>query len=127
MDTQASSSHLDAVAHEVVCLGANLFWMLVEQWYIVRVRHGERVVCSHESLLLVAPFEQREIDNPETFKLVLVAKSETIAHFKSQGAELCASFVGLFAAEYEYEVAILCAHLLFYLQELFGSVELVDA
>ena len=86
--------------------------MLVEQRNVVGVRHGEGVVCCHESLLLVAPLEQREVDNPQTLKLVLVAQAEAVAHLKTQGAELHTGLVGVVAAENEYEVAVLGAHLL---------------
>ena len=51
----------------------------------------------HEALLLVAPFEEWEVDNPETFKPVLVHKTEATPHLKTQGAELHACLVGVVA------------------------------
>ena len=83
VDTEASSSHFDSVAHEVVCFCPHSLRMLVEQWDIVRVRHCERMVCSHESLFLVAPFEEWEVYDPEAFELVLVFQSESVSHFES--------------------------------------------
>ena len=64
MDTQASATHLDAVAHEVVGLCPHLLGMFLQQGDVVRVGHGERMMGCHEALLLVAPLKEREVNNP---------------------------------------------------------------
>lgn len=112
VDTEAAAADLDAVADEVVSLGAHLFGMLVEQRNVVRVGHGEGVVCGHEALFLVAPLEEREVDNPQTLELVLAPEIETFAHFETERAELRACLVGVVAAEDEDEVAVVGSHLL---------------
>ena len=85
------------------------------------------MVGCHQSLLLVAPLEEREVNNPQTFELVFVSESESVAHFKSQAAELYACLVGIVAAENKNEVARLCVHFLYNVCEYFRRVELVDA
>ena len=85
------------------------------------------MVSSHEALLFVAPLEEWEVNNPQAHELVLIAKSETVAHLKTQGAELHACLVGIVATEDEHEVAVLGAHCLFHLLPYFGLIELVDA
>ena len=127
VDTQTASADLDAVAHEVVGLGTNQLRMLLEQGDVVRVGHGERVVGGHQALFLVAPLEEREVDNPQTLKLVLASQTQTVAHLETQRAELGASLVGLVAAEYEHEVAVLGSRLLFQLLQYLGRIEFVDA
>ena len=99
--------------------------MLVEQWDIVGVRHCERMVSSHKALLLVAPLEEREVDNPQALELVLVAQTETVAHLKTQSAELNACLVGVVARENENKVAILSTHCFLNLCEYLWGVELV--
>ena len=127
VDTKAAATYLYAIAYKVVGLGTHLLRMLVEQWNVVGIWHGEGVVGGHETLFLIAPLEQWEIDNPKAFKLVLVAQSQTVAHFKTQGTELGAGFVGLVAAKNEYEVAVLGTHLFLYLLHHLRTIELVDA
>lgn len=127
VDTEAAAANLNAVAYKVVGLGAHLFGMLVEQWDVVRVGHGERVVGGHEALFLVAPLEEREVDNPQALELVLATKTQTVAHLETEGAELRACLVGVVAAEDEDEVAVIGSHLLLELLPYFGSIEFVDA
>ena len=84
------------------------------------------MVRSHEALLLVAPLEEREVHDPEAHELVLFAQTEAVAHLQAQGAELHARLVGIVAAEYQHQVAVLGTHSLFHLLPHLGSVELVD-
>ncbi len=70
------------------------------------------MVRRHEALLFVAPLEEREVDNPEALKLLLVAQTEPLAHLQSQRAELGTGLVGIVAAEDEHEVAVVGPHLL---------------
>ena len=127
MDTQGTTAHLDAVAHEVVGHSPHLLRLAVEQRYIVGVGHGEGMVCGHESLFLVAPFEEGEIDDPQTFELILVAQSQPVAHLQTEGAQLYACLVGIVAGEDEHEVAVVGPCGLSYFLPHFGSIELVDA
>ena len=57
VDTQTSTAYLHTVAHEVVGLGPHSLGMLLKQRYVIRVGHGERMVCRHEPLLLIAPLK----------------------------------------------------------------------
>ena len=100
--------------------------MRVEQRDVVGVRHCEGMVCCHEALFFVAPFKQREVYNPQTLKLLLVAEAKAVGHFQAQCAELCACLVGLVAAENEHEVAVVGSHFLFHLLQGLGIVEFVD-
>ena len=127
VDTQGSATHLDAVAYKVVGYCAYLLRCGVEQRYVVGIGKGERMVCSHESLFLVAPLEEGEIDNPQTLELVLVAQAQTVAHLQSERTELRARLVGVVAAEDEHEVAVLGSHLLLQLCPHLRCIELVDA
>ena len=45
----------------------------IEQWYIFRFGRGKRVMHSVVAVCLFVPFEQREIDNPQTRIFVLVS------------------------------------------------------
>lgn len=127
VDTERTAAHLDAVADEVVGLGAHLLGMLVQEREIVGVGHGEGMVGGHEALLLVAPLEEREIDDPQTFEDILVSQSEAVAHLQTKRAKLDARLVGVVAREDEHEVAVLGSRGLLDLGELLGRVELVDA
>lgn len=127
VDTERTAAHLDAVADEVVGLGAHLLRMLVQEREIVGVGHGEGMVGGHEALLLVAPLEEREIDDPQTFEDILVSQSEAVAHLQTERAKLDARLVGVVAREDEHEVAVLGSRGLLDLGELLGRVELVDA
>ena len=125
MDTQATAAYLDAVANEVVSLCAYLLRMLVKERNVVGIRHCEGMVRSHEALLLVAPLKEREVDNPQTLKLVLVSESETVAHLQTERAKLHASLVGVVTGKDKHEVAVLCAGCLFHLCQNLRCVELV--
>ena len=101
--------------------------MLVQEREIVGVGHGEGMVGGHEALLLVAPLEEREIDDPQAFEDILVSQSEAVAHLQTERAELDTRLVGVVAREDEHEVAVLGSRGLLDLGELLGRVELVDA
>ena len=85
------------------------------------------MVCGHEPLLFVAPLEQGEINNPQTFELVFVSQSKSVAHFQTQGTQLHTGLVGLVATQDEHEVAIVGTHGFLELLEHLGAIEFVDA
>ncbi len=126
MDTKRTTANLDTVANEVVGLGADLLRMLVEQRNIVGVRHRERVVSSHKALFFVAPLKEREVDNPQAFEDILVAKAQTVAHLKTQRAELDTCLVGIVATKNKNEVAIFGSCRLLDLLQLVSRVELIN-
>ena len=101
--------------------------MLIEQWDIVWIWHGEWMVGSHQALLLVAPLEEREVNNPETLEYVLVAQAKALTHLKSQRAELDTGLVGIVATQDQYQVSILGTHHGLDLSQLLWSIELIDA
>ena len=89
VDTQTSTTDLDTIAHKVVGLGTYLLWLCLKQGNVGGVWHSEGMMGGHKALLLVAPFEEREIDNPEALKFVLIAKTETVAEtFRADWNEL---------------------------------------
>ena len=100
--------------------------MLVKQRNVVGVGHGERMVGSHEALLLIAPFEEREVDNPQALEHILVAQAETVAHLQTKRAQLDARLVGVVTRENEHQVAIFGTGGLLDFLQLLGSIELVD-
>ena len=81
MYTEGATAHFHTVAHEVVGHSAHFLRSGVKQGNIVRIGQREGMVGSHESLLLVAPLEEREVHNPQTDELILVAQAKTVAHF----------------------------------------------
>ncbi len=85
------------------------------------------MVGSHQSLLLVAPLEEREVDDPKALEHILVAQAQTIAHLQSQGTELDAGLVGIVAAQYQHEVAILGTHHVLDFCQHLRRIELIDA
>ena len=97
MDTQRTSTNFYSVADEVVSHGTHLFRMRVKQRYIVWIRQGERMMSSHKTLFFVAPLKQGEIYDPQTFKFIFVAKSQTVTHLQSQSTQLCTSLIGFVA------------------------------
>lgn len=127
VDTERTATEFHAVADEVVGFGTHPLRMFFEQGDVIRIGHGEGVVCGHEPLFLVAPLKEREVDDPEALETVFVAQSQTVAHLQSQRAELCACLVGIVAAEYEYEVAVLGSRLLFQFRPDLWRIEFVDA
>ena len=58
--------------------------MLIEQWDVIWIWHGEWMVSGHQALLLIAPLEEREVDNPKTLEHILVAQAQTIAHLQAE-------------------------------------------
>ena len=94
MDTERTAAHLDAVADEVVGLGAHLLRMLVQEREIVGVGHGEGMVHGVVALRLFVPFEQGEVHYPERSENVRVAQSQARGQFHAQGAERFAGAVG---------------------------------
>ena len=83
------------------------------------------MVSSHKTLFFVAPLKQGEIYDPQTFKLILVAQAQAVAHFQAQRTKLGTGLVGIVATEYKHQVAIVGSGLLFKRAPYFGGVELV--
>ena len=84
------------------------------------------MVRSHQTLLLVAPLEQGEVDNPQTLEHVLVAQTQAVTHLQTQSAKLGARLVGLVARKNQYEVAIFGTGLLFQILPDLRLIELID-
>ena len=84
------------------------------------------MVGGHQALLLIAPFKEREVDNPQALEHILVAQSEAVAHLKAQGAKLYAGLVGIVATHDKHQVAVLGTHLRLNGGKLVGRIELVD-
>ena len=101
--------------------------MLVEQWDIIRIWHGEWMVRSHQALLLIAPLEEREVNNPKALEHVLVAQAEAVTHLKTQRAKLNTCLVSVVTTQNQYKVAILGTHHCLDFCEFLWRVELVDA
>ena len=114
MDSQTATSHFDAIANKVVSLCSNFLGMFVQQWDIFWIGHGKRMMCCHQSLFLVAPLKEWEIDNPQTLKLVLISQAEPFAHLKSQRTQLYTGLVRLVSAQNQHKIAIFSPHLLFH-------------
>ena len=87
----------------------------------------ERMVHSHQTAFLLAPFKHREVDHPEASEFVFVAESELTTHLKAQLAELFARLHSVVAAEDEDEVARLCVESLRHFLKHLLRVEFVDA
>ena len=60
--------------------------MFIQQGDVIGIGHCKRMVGSHQPLFLIAPFEQREIDDPQTLENIFVAQSETATHLKAERA-----------------------------------------
>jgi hypothetical protein len=98
----------------------------IKQGDVIRIGQREGMVGSHQSLFLVAPLEQGEVNYPEALEHVLVAQSQTVAHLQTQRAELGACLVGLVTAENQYKVTVLGTSLFLQLLPNLRLIELVD-
>ncbi len=92
MDTDRTSTHFNTIDNHIVSISTYGTRIAIQQRNIFRLRRGERMVHSIETLIFFAPLEQREVNHPQTSKLVLIAQSQLARHFKTQFAEL---FAGL--------------------------------
>ena len=84
------------------------------------------MVSSHQALLFIAPLKEWEVNNPQTNEVVLIAKTKTIAHLKTERTKLNASLIGIIATENQNKVAILGTTCLLDLGPNLGLVELID-
>ena len=82
-DTDRPSADFHAVDDEVVGVGPDFSRIGVEQADVFGIRRRERVVHRVETLRLVVPFEQREIDYPQRRELLVRPQSQPIAHFEA--------------------------------------------
>ena len=112
VDTDAAAAELCAVQHEIVGIGADsleVFLLVgVKPLDMLRLRSGEGVVHRVETLGLVVPLEQREVDNPQRSEDLGVAEAEAVTHLYTQHAEHGLG-LALCSAEHEHEVSGLCA------------------
>ena len=126
MNTERATTYFNTVAYEVVGLGTYSLWMLVEQRNIVRIRHCEGMVGSHQALLFITPFKEREVHNPQAFKPVLILQAETVGHFQTKGAKLHTCLIGIVTTENQYQVTIIGTHGCLHFCEVFRAIELVN-
>ena len=122
------AAELRAVEDEVVCVGADLFKVLlpvaVEQVQMLRLRCGERMVHGVEALCLVVPLEKREVHHPKRGECMRVAQPEPVPHLYAEHAEHGLR-LPLRTAEHEDKVPPGCPHPVCYGLELLRSIELV--
>ena len=62
------------------------------------------MVHSHQTAFLFAPFEHREVNHPQTGKLVLVAQSQLVTHFQTQFTQLLAGLHRIVTAQNQDQV-----------------------
>ena len=84
------------------------------------------MVHGHKSLFFVRPLEHGEVDHPKAGKCVLIAQSETVAHFKAQLAQLLARTHSIIAAHNQYQIARVGSHSGFELLQGVLIVEFID-
>ena len=77
------------------------------------------MMSRHQALFLIAPLKQREVNNPQTFKFILVTQAKPIAHFQSKTTELNTCLVCIITTKNQYQVTITCTHHFFkFLQDI---------
>ena len=108
VDTDGSAAEFGAVKHEVVGICADalevFFLVGIEPVQVLRFGGGEGVMHRIEAAVLLAPFEQREVHDPEGSEHVRIAEPETVAHLHAQYAELGLG-LALLATEHQHQVA----------------------
>src|SRR5208282_6030053 len=87
MDTDRAAAHLFAVEHHVVSERAGTQRLRLQDFEIVGIGRGERMIDREEPLLLFIEFEQREIDDPEKLALTRLAQIKSRAELQSDLAE----------------------------------------
>ena len=127
VDTKRATANLNTIADKVVSYGTNLLRSSIKQRYVIGIRHRKRMVCCHQALFLITPLEKREVNNPKADKVVLVTKTETIAHFQTERTELHTSLISIIATENQHEIAILGTHSFLHFSPNFRLIELIDA
>ena len=128
VDTDGAATHLCAVEHEVVGIGAHalqvFFLITVEPVQMLGLGSGEGMVHGVEAGGLVVPLEQGEVHHPQGSEYLRVAQAETVAHLDTQGTEGNAHLVPG-TGENQDQVALLsldgCGHG----GQILGSEELV--
>src|SRR3712207_5763955 len=83
MNSQRTTTNFYSIANKVIGFGAYLLRMRIQQRQILHIRQGKRMMGSHQTILLLAPFKEWEIDNPQTLEHILITESEPIAHFQT--------------------------------------------
>ena len=128
VDTYGAAAEFGAVEDKVVGIGAHLLEILlfvgVVEFEMLRLRRGERMVHCIEAAVLLAPFEEREVHNPERGEVERIAQAEAVAHLDAEHAQHGLR-LSLLAAEQEHEVSGLCAGCLADGLQLLRGVELV--
>ena len=109
VDPDASAAQLHAVEHDIVSLRPDRAGIGVDQVPVLIHRHREGMVHCHESLLLVAPLKQRELDDPQEIELVVVDEAQLLAQFQAQRAEHVPHDLVLVRRD-EQQVALLAVH-----------------
>ena len=87
MDTDRTAADLVAVQHDIVRLCANLAGIGVEQRKVLVHRTCERMVHRNEAVLLLAPLQEREFDDPQKIELLGIDESQLVSELQAQRAE----------------------------------------
>ena len=130
MDPDGTSAEFGAVQHEIICIRAYPFEVFlpvaVEPVHMLRLRGGERMVHRIEAVVLVAPFEKREVHYPQRCEYLRVAESEPVAHLDTEHSEHGLDLAYIVAGHHQHEVSGLGSGCLGDGLEVFWGVELVD-
>ena len=92
---------------------------------MLRLGSSERMMHRIETVGLVIPFEQREINNPERSEHMRIAEPEPVAHLDTENSEHGLR-LALRTAEHEQHVPGLCSGLFSDSLQFLRCIELVD-
>ena len=129
VDSYRTAAEFRSVEDEIVGIGTyflKVFLLIaVEQFQVLRLRSGERMVHCIETLSLVVPLHEREIHHPERRKIERITKTEPVTHLDTEytkhvlGLSLC-------SAEHKHHVALLRSETVCNSLKLLRSIELID-
>ena len=111
VDADGTGTHLDAVEHQVVGLGAHLVGRGFQQFLVLLHPAGKGMVHGHVALFFLAVLKKRKFRDPEQVVAVVVDEIALFGDFQAQRAQRLQRH-GLFVRHEEEDVARFGPHAL---------------
>ena len=87
MDSNRTAADLIAVQHDIIRLGTHRARVGIEQRNILVHRAGKGVMHRNKAILLLAPFELRELGDPQQIILAFGDQPELVRYLETQSTE----------------------------------------